>query len=282
MANRSYLYSLDNRPASYEDRPETIRGLSEWPYDVPFMYRLLMSADPRICSTLISDGLDGSKTPLHAISAPFDEGLERVRRFVAVVKTLIAEPEAGRTAETREESGKPTLAARMRQWLGLSSASAAQPAPAAAPSSPETAPAAIEHLPAWLDETVAFLEAHRDRYLLLETIELDIMSESDPDALRAMVEAEIERCRRVGEGYAALPDDVAEAARVLRRAAAAPSPAPLDVFHGLRFDDACDHARSGHTEYPLGLEWTDVLYFQLSNREEFEAAKRQPPESESD
>ena len=47
MANRSYLYSLSNRPASYADRPETICGLSEWPYAVPFSYRLLMSGDPQ-------------------------------------------------------------------------------------------------------------------------------------------------------------------------------------------------------------------------------------------
>ena len=70
MANRSYLYSLSNRPTSYADRPETISGLSEWPYDVPFIYRLLMSGDPQLCASLVSDGLDddepGSRTRLYA------------------------------------------------------------------------------------------------------------------------------------------------------------------------------------------------------------------------
>ena len=58
MANRSYLYSLSNRPTHYTDRPETICGLSEWPYAVPFMYRLLMSGDPQLCASLIADGLE--------------------------------------------------------------------------------------------------------------------------------------------------------------------------------------------------------------------------------
>jgi hypothetical protein len=45
MANRAYLYSLSNRPTSYTDRPETITGLSEWPYAIPFTYRVLLSGD---------------------------------------------------------------------------------------------------------------------------------------------------------------------------------------------------------------------------------------------
>ncbi|EKS9797601.1 MULTISPECIES: DUF7822 domain-containing protein [Burkholderia] len=269
MANRSYLYSLGNRPTSYEDRPDTISGLSEWAYDVPFMYRLLMSCDPQPCASLISDGLDGTKVPLHAISSPFAPGFERVRRFVAIVRVLI-ESHAVPTpaAPPPETPGKSTLMDRMRRWAGLAPAPAAsRPAPASIPA----APAALDHLPDWLDETLAFLEQHRDQYLLLETVELDVMSESDPDALRGLVDAEIGRCRRVGAAYEALPGDTAEAARVLQRAAAERHPAPLDAFFGLRFDDNCDSTRTGETEHPLGLEWNDVLYFELFNRAQFDA-----------
>jgi hypothetical protein len=151
MANRSYLYSLSNRPTSYEDRPETVAGLSEWPYAVPFSYRVLMSGDPRLCSSLISDGFEDEpperRTRLHAISGEFDAGYARLRKFFAVVRAVGA--------------GSTGLCAQ-------------------------------------LDETETFLTEHRDRFLLLETIELDTMTESSEDALRASVGREIDLCRRAG------------------------------------------------------------------------------------
>ena len=75
MANRAYLYSLSKPPTSYSDRPDTICGLSEWAYGVPFSYRVLMSGNPRACASLISDGLEDDpkdkKTKLYAISGDF-------------------------------------------------------------------------------------------------------------------------------------------------------------------------------------------------------------------
>ncbi len=278
MANRAYLYRLSNQPTSYEDRPHTISGVSEWAYDVPFMYRLLMSGNPQLCASLISDGLDGTKTPLYAISSPFESGYERAKRFVAIVKEIIAldsslsEPPPSPT-EPPVKRATPTLAARVKRWFGLASI---QPTPALAEAPIKSA--AITHLPAWLDETISFLDAHRDQYLLLETIELDLMSEDDPDSLRGLVEREIERSRQVGAAFAALPDNDIEAARIVRSAAAQRFDAPLDAFFGLRFDDNCDSTRTGATEYPIGLQqWSEALYFDLFNREQF--AQR---ETESD
>src|SRR5262249_8245236 len=148
VSNRAYLYSLSNRPKSYADRPETISGLSEWPYFVPFSYRLLMSGDPQLCSSLVSDGFESEpankKTKLYGISSDFETGFARLQRFFAVLR------------------------------------------PIAAVASPE--------LTTWMNETITFLEAHRDRYLLLETIELDCMTEAGESALRACVEKEIENC----------------------------------------------------------------------------------------
>ncbi|WP_432727161.1 hypothetical protein [Variovorax sp. W6] len=263
MANRSYLYSLGNRPSSYADRPETISGLSEWPYDVPFMFRVLMSGDPRLCASLVSDGFDtdepGSKTRLHAISSSFDPGFGRVKRFIDIVRPLaMAAPASG------PQSAPATKPVSLLGRLAALASPRKEAAPPAAPSAPA-------QLPAWLDETIAFLEAHRDGYLLLETVELDTMSEETEEALRACVEQEIARCIHVGAAIDALPADIAEAGRQLKKAIAQKCPAPLDAFFGLRLDDDCDSTRNGATKHPLGLQWTDVLYFGLWNRAEFEA-----------
>jgi len=291
MANRSYLYSLGNRPTSYYDRPETISSLSEWAYDVPFVYRLLMSADPQLCASLVAEGLDDDEDDdenegedaleagaqeadegeeenedqpprLHAISSPFAPGLERVRRFAGIVKAIAMAAPAAPPAPAPIAAPPPaSLLGRLARMF-----SAPAPVPVEAP---VQAPATVEHLLGWLDETIAFLEENRDAFLLLETVELDMMSAMGEADLRACVEEEIERCRAVGAAFEALPADTDEAARLLRRLAVEEGAPPLDVFHGLRFDDDCDSVRTGATERPLGLtNWSEVLYFELSGQEE--------------
>ena len=225
MANRSYLYLLSNRPESYEDRPETISGLSEWPYAIPFSFRVLMSGDPRLCASLISDGFEddepGQRTRLHAISGEFDAGHARLRKFLT----------AARAANPRAE--------------GLGAA---------------------------VDTTLTYLGTHRDKYLLLETIELDIMTESGQDALRAAAESALADCRAAGAAVDALPDDPGEAGALLAKVVENRADGPLGACHGLRLDDRFDDTRGGGTDHPLGLSlWTDVLYFALWNRAEFEA-----------
>ena len=278
MANRSYLYSLSNRPTSYADRPETISGVSEWNYDVPFMYRLLMSGDPQLCASLISDGLDDDeadeKVRLYAISSRFEPGFARVKRFIEIVRFLATQ------APVPSPAAPPVVAApkatsfidQLKNWFSPSAASNAPPA-AAAPAA-TTRTTGSTQLPKWLDDTLAFLETHRDTHLLLETIELDTMSESEEAPLRACVEQELARCQQAGAALDALPQDIAAAAQLLREAGATKQAAPLDAYFGLRFDDDCDSTRSRATEYPLGLQWSEVLYFGLFNRAEFEAATR--------
>lgn len=254
MSNRAYLYSLSHRPTSFEDRPETISGLSEWAYDVPFIYRLLMSGEPQLCASLISDGLDGTPVALYAISSPFEPGFTRVKRFTDIIKVLIASSAEPAANEQRAKSSSLKIMALLRRWSGMTNDSP--------PRSVDAEPAVTEHLSQWLDEAITFLESQRNEYLLLETIELDVMSESEPDALRGLVETEIERCRRVGEAFKALPEDITQAAHVLKNAAAEQQTAPLDVFFGLRFDDECNSV----PEKPLGLGWSTVLYYHLLNR----------------
>ncbi len=224
MSNRAYLYSLSNRPASFLDRPETICGLSEWAYLVPFTYRVLMSGDPRLCGSLMADGLDGDtpehKTNLYAISSEFDLGFTRLKRFFSVLREIVSD------------------------------------------SSPQ--------LIAGLDATETFLDCHRDRYLLLETIEIDCMSGEGEAGLLGCVQTEINECRRAGVAVDALSGTPTDATQLLRTATKQQIGFPLGALYGLRLDDDCDNTRFGMTDYPLGLEWTDVLSFELQNRSQFE------------
>jgi hypothetical protein len=222
MSNRAYLYSLSNRPTSYADRPETISGLSEWSYAVPFTYRVLMSGNPQLCRSLISDGFDsepaGAKTKLYAVSGDFDVGLARLKKFFDVVRGVAA----------------------------------------------GSAPDLVE----FIDPTVEFLETHRDRYLLLETVELDTMQSEGEAALRACVEKEMDVCRRAGAAVDALTSDASKAGTRLSVASKRKTVPPLDALYGLNISDDFD----AETEYPLGLsEWSEVLYYQLWNKAKFDA-----------
>jgi len=272
MANRSYLYSLSNRPSSYADRPETVSGLSEWPYDVPFMYRLLMSGDPQLCASLVADGFDSdepeSKTALYAISSHFDTGFARVKRFTEIIRAATADLPA--TAEPAAAPA-PQSASLINRLKHIFAPRQEAPSNADAQASSPSPRASADELLANLDETIEFLEAHRDTYLLLETIELDTMSESEETELKACVEQEIARCVQAGAAVDALSADLEQAGKALRLATQRSGAAPMDAFFGLRLDNECDSTRTGETEYPLGLVWYDTLYFDLMNRSEFDA-----------
>ena len=148
MANRAYLYSLSNRPTSFADRPETASGLSEWASAIPFSFRALMSGDPKLCPSLVSDELDGEsgKTLFHAISGNFETGFARLEKFISILRPFVI---------------------------------ASSPA-----------------LTSGLDATLAFLESHSNRYLLLETFELDYMTCEEETELRVCPNGD----RRVPQG----------------------------------------------------------------------------------
>jgi hypothetical protein len=222
-----------------------------------------MSGDPQLCASLVSDGLadksDGeptSKTKLYAISSRFDLGFERVKRFTAIVRTLIAQAPA--------PTSPPAVGILRRIFA---------PQRAATLAASTVKPASVAHLSGWLDETIKFLESHRDQYLLLETIELDIMSESEESKLRACVEEEIARCLHAGAAVDALSVDIAEAGRQLKLATTQEQASPMNAFFELHLDDDCDSSRDGTTKYPIGLQWDESLYFGLWNRAEFEAQR---------
>lgn len=257
MANRAYLYSLSHVPSAYVDRPEAITGLSEWPYAVPFAYRVLLSAEPKLCPSLLADGLDsdepGHATPLWAIAAPFEPGMARLEKLLAAVSVLAA-------GEPPSAPAPRTLWQRLR---GI-----APPPPAALrPPSPALQEA--------IDDTRRYLHAHRDAFVLLETVELDLMSEDSADGLRAAAEHERQLCVAAGAAIDALPNDPGQAALELLRACAGRAAPPLDALHGLQPDDAFDTTRDGSTEYPLGLSyWNDILYFAPANRADFQSSRQ--------
>ncbi|MCL2534013.1 MAG: hypothetical protein FWE39_07600 [Nocardiaceae bacterium] len=85
MANRSYLYT-----ASF-DAAERVSGISEWPYAIPLVYRILVSVDPSPCRSLIwTDHLD----PI-AVSGRCGPGIDRLERFLS----RIEHPEIGPLAD---------------------------------------------------------------------------------------------------------------------------------------------------------------------------------------
>lgn len=122
MANRAYLYSLSNRPISYADRPDTISGLSEWAYAVPFSYRVLMSGNPQLCASLVSDGFDGEpadrKTKLYAISGDFEAGFARLKRLMCAQHVLQLGGESPLQTLTGGTVSRKQLRCREASWGG--------------------------------------------------------------------------------------------------------------------------------------------------------------------
>ncbi|GKX58592.1 DUF7822 domain-containing protein [Leminorella grimontii] len=224
MANRSYLYSLSNRPTSYADRPETISGLSEWGYCVPLSFRILMSGDPMLCPSLVSDGFDeepeDKKTKLYAISSDFETGFLRLKKFFTILNAAVG----------------------------------------------DKAPYLSEEI----DDALAFLEAHRDSHLLLETIELDMMTAADESALKQSVNDELSRCFFTGIAVDALSDNIDEAVEQLRHAGEVSAGLELVPLSMLNLNADYDRSDDG---CPAGVGyWSEHLFFGLWNRAEFEAA----------
>ncbi|HSQ58284.1 MAG TPA: hypothetical protein VLM40_21355 [Gemmata sp.] len=78
MANRSYLYSSQVVPS-----PETklgatgLNGISEWNYDIPVTFKILLSSNPRKCRSSIWEVPDEI-----AIAGDYDPGVERLLKFL--------------------------------------------------------------------------------------------------------------------------------------------------------------------------------------------------------
>lgn len=81
MANRSYLYATDHLPgsAAWEEKKD-LRSIAEWRYDIPFVFKILLSGNPTPVRSSIWD------TPqLIAVAADAKAGLARLERFLALL-----------------------------------------------------------------------------------------------------------------------------------------------------------------------------------------------------
>lgn len=88
MANRSYLYSALNLPHDGQP-PESlgIRGISEFNYDIPLIYKLLVSGHPQPCRSLIWPHMGDL-----AIAGDFEMGVARLKDFLTQIKNPDAKP----------------------------------------------------------------------------------------------------------------------------------------------------------------------------------------------
>lgn len=99
MANRSYLYASDHLPGSAEwAEKKELRSIAEYRYDIPLLFRVLLSGKPVAVRSSIWD------TPqLIAIAGDARTGLDRLLKYI----DLLPEPAKDLVAETREFFAKP-------------------------------------------------------------------------------------------------------------------------------------------------------------------------------
>lgn len=88
MANRAYLYSIDHIPdPKARNAKRRIVGISEWNYEIPIVYALLLSGNTQTCRSLIWDAPEDI-----SILADYDAGVERLQAFMEELQFPPAEP----------------------------------------------------------------------------------------------------------------------------------------------------------------------------------------------
>jgi len=215
MANRSYIYTAEKIPKIFDDTAAKLSDLGEWPWVTPFLFYLLISDNPRLCPSQISDGLttdqDGQKTDLFAVAGEFKKGARRAKKFLRLLRAIAKDPTS------------------------------------------DLFRAAVE--------TEQVLKEKRNRYIVLETVELDAMSEADSPVYWYNVAHDVRNTAfRAGRAVDALSSWTWMGSWELRKAANARI-GDLRFFREmpLRFDERFDHA---DTDVPIGLSgWSDYLFF---------------------
>jgi hypothetical protein len=82
MSNRSYLYSIDFNPSEREKtEADKVCALSEYSSSIPLAYQVLISADARLCRSLIWE----HEHPI-ALLADFEKGRKRLYNFLAAIE----------------------------------------------------------------------------------------------------------------------------------------------------------------------------------------------------
>lgn len=76
MANRSYLYSINELPGEKPTQNLTVKGLSEFNWGTPLVYLILISGKPIICESLIREYKEKI-----CIAGEFDQGVTNLKHF---------------------------------------------------------------------------------------------------------------------------------------------------------------------------------------------------------
>lgn len=92
MANRSYLYSTNVIPGpDAKANGRKLLGISEWNYDIPIVFKLLLSGNPKTCLSSIWDN-----TEKIALIGDYTSGVKNLEGFLSKIalpsaQTLITE-----------------------------------------------------------------------------------------------------------------------------------------------------------------------------------------------
>jgi len=88
VANRSYLYATDVPPGGGDDgQDRELVGISEWNYDVPIVFKLLLSGSPKTCRSAVWD-MDEEI----ALAGDYDAGVANLEAFLARITLPEAQP----------------------------------------------------------------------------------------------------------------------------------------------------------------------------------------------
>lgn len=248
MANRSYIYSASKRPQSYQDRPDQIHGVSEWASFVPFTFRVLMSGEPVLASSLIYENLE--EDDLYELDEDFESDSESEGNYHRS-ESVFNDHHKIYAISSESEIGLKRLKKINRILKVLNQ------------------PVTIE-MSDKLTQMLEFISARKLEFFHLETIEIDIMCESDYQPLRECVEQEIQRCIEVGSAIDLLSDDVQMGAKQFLEAINNNTDSNFNAFFGLRLDQNYDNPIERLTELPFGLEYAEHLYFKILNKSEAE------------
>ena len=87
MANRSYLYSTNVIPGpGTKTNDRKLTGISEWSYDIPIVFKLLLSANPKTCPSSIWDNPEKI-----ALIGAYASGVKNLERFVSQIELPAAQ-----------------------------------------------------------------------------------------------------------------------------------------------------------------------------------------------
>lgn len=88
MANRSYLYASNVIPTkNAKTSNRKLMGISQWNYDIPIVYKILLCANPKICPSSIWKNQDGI-----AIVGDYAAGVQKLEAFLSKITIKSAEP----------------------------------------------------------------------------------------------------------------------------------------------------------------------------------------------